>query len=184
MKNDKHTHDHEDLTEEEINAQDDQIGEALDEAEDTLEETQGEEAKLRDQLIRLHAQMENIKMRAKRDVESAHKFASEKLLKELLPILDSLEHALAVSQDAHESVSAMIEGLELTHKMLLGTLEKLGVKVLNPVGEMFDPNQHEAMTMVPSPEHQPNTVIDVVQKGYSLHDRVVRPARVVVSKSA
>lgn len=170
------------LSEEEIEAQDDEIGESVDEAGETVEVGETEEQKLKDQLIRAHAQMENIKRRAERDVQAAHKFASEKLLKELLPIMDSLEHAIDAAGDQKEEMKAMLEGLELTHKMFMDTLQKFGVQPINPVNEPFNPNEHEAMTMAPSEEHKPNTVITVIQKGYILHDRVVRPARVIVSR--
>lgn len=170
----------EELTEEELEAEDDEIG--CESGADEQDQEETEESKLRDQLLRTHAQMENLKRRAERDVSHAHKYAVEKLLKELLPIVDSLEQALELGDSTNDALKAMHEGVELTLKMFIATLEKFGVKQMNPLHEKFDPNKHEAMTMAPSEEHDVNTVITVVQKGYIMHDRVVRPARVIVAK--
>jgi len=175
----------EELSQEELDAQDDAIGDDND-IESDDDAPASEEQKLRDQLLRTHAQMDNLKRRCDQNVEQAHKFAVEKLLKELLPILDSLEHALKASEEStssQENFKAMHDGLVLTHKMFVDTLKKFAVEPIDPVNEVFDPNLHEAMTMVPSPDKKPNTVIDVIQKGYSLHGRVVRPARVIVAKA-
>jgi len=182
----KHSHEDdvksspEDLTEEELDAADNAIGEL----EKEMDEAQAEQEKLRDQLIRMHAQIENIKRRAEKDVSSAHKYAAEKFVRELLPVVDSLEQALETGLDvaSDDSAKHMQEGIELTMKMLLSALEKMGVKQMNPLHEPFDPIHHEAMTMAPTNDHAPNTIVTVVQKGYLMHDRVVRPARVVVAK--
>lgn len=128
------------------------------------------------------ADVENMRRRVTRDVENAHKYASEKFITELLPIIDSLEQALEASPEGDDKLQAMREGIELTHKMFLAALEKFSVKTLNPVGDVFDPNLHEAMSMQEAEGAVPNTVLVVFQKGYQLHDRVIRPARVVVAK--
>lgn len=134
--------------------------------------------------IRALSELENTRKRAERDISNAHKFSVEKLAKELLPVIDSLENALASADETAGSQAAMREGVELTLKIFLGVLEKFSIKEYNPKGETFDPNLHEAMSMQPSNEVAPNTVVDVFQKGFTLHGRVIRPARVVVSKAA
>lgn len=137
--------------------------------------------KAKDQALRAAADAQNARRRAEQDAEKARKFALERFVKELLPVVDSLEKALESLQN-DESASVHREGLEMTLKMQQSALEKFGVKQLEPQGEPFDPQYHEAMTMVPNPAMEPNTVMDVLQKGYTLNDRLVRPAMVVVSK--
>jgi molecular chaperone GrpE len=139
-------------------------------------------AQLKDQMIRDQAETQNIRKRVQRDVENARKFALEKFVGELLPILDNLDRAIDAAGDAEE-VRPVKEGLELTRKSFLQALEKFNVKQINPVGEPFDANFHQAMTMVPNPDMEPNSVMDCMQKGYTLNDRLVRPAMVVVSKA-
>jgi len=145
-------------------------------------------AKVNDQaesVLRAQAEMQNVRRRAERDVENAHKFALDKFSSDLLPVVDSLERALdAAGQIDNESVKGMKDGIELTLKMFVDTLAKHGVQQLNPTGESFNPEFHQAMTMVPHPEMAPNTVLDVLQRGYTLNGRLVRPAMVVVTKSA
>ncbi len=131
-----------------------------------------------EQLIRMQAEMENIRRRSEQDVAKAHKYAIEKFVKELLPVADSLEQALQNKDDS----SPVVEGVELTLKMLIDTLARFKVEQINPEGERFDPQQHEAMSMQPGTGVEPNTVIMVVQKGYKLNGRLIRPARVIVSK--
>ena len=135
-----------------------------------------------DKVLRAHAEMENIRRRAQKDVENAHKFALEKFANALLPVLDSMEKATEVSAESEEA-KAMSEGVILTMKMLVDTLEKFGVTQLDPEGEVFDPNKHEAMAMSPNPEMDDNMVMNVFQKGYELNNRVIRPARVLVVKN-
>ncbi|WP_077529462.1 nucleotide exchange factor GrpE [Vreelandella utahensis] len=153
-----------------------------------------EVAQLREQLqeqkeevLRAKAEMQNIRRRAEIDVEKAHKFGTEKFVKELLPVVDSLEKAVESAQNQEvqneEVVSRIKEGVDMTLEMFTGALSKFNVEQINPVGEPFDPQKHEAMSMVPSNEAEPNTVIAVMQKGYLLHDRVVRPAMVMVAKA-
>lgn len=129
---------------------------------------------------RAMAELENVRRRAERDVANAHKFSLERFIDSLLPVLDSLEQALQlVDKDSHPS---MYEGMMLTRKLFLDVLLKQQVQQLDPTGEIFDPQQHEAMSMQPSADKASNTILMVVQKGYKLHDRVIRPARVIVAK--
>ncbi len=139
-----------------------------------------------DQALRAQAEMQNVRRRAELDVEKAHKFALEKFVKELLPVADSLEKAVESTEghdNAGELVNSIREGVEMTLNLFMNSLKKFNVEQLNPVGEPFDPQQHEAMSMVPAPDAEPNSVVAVVQKGYLLNGRVVRPAMVVVAKA-
>ncbi len=137
-----------------------------------------------DKLLRVQAELENSQRRAKRDVENAHKYGLEKFAQELLPVKDSLEMGLAaVDENEHEAVIKLREGTELTLKMLNSALDKFGIKEVDPQGQPFSPEQHQAMTMQESAEHEPNTVMAVMQKGYLINDRLLRPAMVVVSKA-
>lgn len=152
-----------------------------------LESMQQELLEATDKSLRTSAEMQNLRRRTERDVENAHKFGQEKLVSALLPVLDNLDRALAAvpeesitSED--EGMKSLIEGLELTRKTALDALGKFSVEVLEPQGEPFDPEFHEAMTMVPSDTAEPNTVIEVLQKGYTLSGRLLRAAMVVVSK--
>ncbi|SFR59131.1 molecular chaperone GrpE [Marinobacter daqiaonensis] len=141
---------------------------------------------LKDQLLRNQAEMQNVRRRAEIDVEKAHKFALEKFVRELLPVADSLEKAVesTESQESRDELVVSIrEGVEMTLDLFLKSLEKFNVRQLNPVGEPFDPQVHEAMSMVPAPDAEPNSVVAVVQKGYTLNERLVRPAMVVVAKA-
>jgi molecular chaperone GrpE len=130
--------------------------------------------------VRAMAELENVRRRAERDVEHAHKFGVERLIKEILPVLDSMEQALQAAVQIENQ--NMIEGLELTHKLLLNALTKFDVRQIEAMGKVFNPNHHEAMAMLESAE-APNTVINVFQQGYQLGERVIRPARVVVAKA-
>lgn len=136
-----------------------------------------------DQLLRVRAELENTRRRAERDVENAHKFGLEKFAQELLPVKDSLELGLNAVSGDDENVAKLREGTELTLKMLSDVMEKFGIKEVNPEGEPFNPELHQAMTMQESADHAPNTIIMVMQKGYLLNERLVRPAMVVVSKA-
>jgi molecular chaperone GrpE len=130
-------------------------------------------------LLRTKAEMENLRKRTEKDLEKAHKYGMEKFVSEMLPVKDSMELGLA-AQDA--TVESLNEGMELTMNMFSSALEKLGVKEINPENEAFDPELHQAMTMQESDEVDANTVLAVMQKGYLLNERLVRPAMVVVSK--
>lgn len=151
------------------------------ELEKALEDAEAKAAENMDLALRTKAEAENIRRRSENEVTSARKYAIEKFAEELLAVVDSLEQGLQAKAE-HEESKAMKEGMELTLKMTLSTLNKFGIEQLNPLEEVFDPQLHEAMTMVPSPDHEKNTIIDVFQKGYSLNGRIIRPARVVVAQ--
>ncbi len=148
--------------------------------ESEIEQAKAQAADYLDRMTRMQAEMDNLRKRTARDVEKARKFALEGFAKELLAVADSMDLGLNAAQDAEE-VATLVEGMELTRKQLFGTLEKFNVEVMDAMGVKFDPEQHEAMTMVPNPEMEPNTVMDVIQKGYTLNGRLLRPARVIVS---
>jgi molecular chaperone GrpE len=136
-----------------------------------------------DKLLRLQAEMENSQRRAQRELENAHKYGLEKFAQELLPVKDSLELGLAaVDENEHEAFLKLREGTELTLKMLSAALEKFGIKEVDPLGQPFSAEQHQAMAMQESAEHAANTVMAVMQKGYLINDRLLRPAMVIVSK--
>ncbi|WP_404375970.1 nucleotide exchange factor GrpE [Vreelandella aquamarina] len=147
-----------------------------------VEELEQSLAEAKDQALRAAAEAQNVRRRAEQEAEKARKFALEKFVKELLPVVDSLEKALESMQE--DAAEAHREGVSMTLKMQLDVLGKFGVESIEPQGEPFDPQVHEAMAMVPNPELDPNTVMDVMQKGYLLNGRLVRPAMVVVSQKA
>ena len=134
-----------------------------------------------DQLLRTKAEMENLRRRNQKDVENAHKYGLEKLINELLPIKESMELGLAV-EDA--TVDSLHEGMKLTLNMFSSAFEKMSVEEINPENEKFDPELHQAMRMLPTDDVEPNTVLQVLQKGYRLNERLLRPAMVIVSKAA
>lgn len=135
------------------------------------------------QFLRARAELENQRRRAERDVEQAHKYALEKFAGDLLGVKDSLEMGVTASHDDAADIAKVREGLDLTLKMLKQTLERHEIVELDPQGERFDPTKHEAMAAQESAEQEPNTVLHVVQKGYLLRDRLLRPAMVVVAKA-
>ncbi|KTC90640.1 nucleotide exchange factor GrpE [Fluoribacter dumoffii] len=130
--------------------------------------------------VRAQAELDNVRRRAEREVANAHRYGVEKLITDLLPVIDSLEQALQLVINAQDE--SMKEGLELTLKLFMDVLKKFDVQQIDPAGAPFDPQVHEAMSMQAAPDAEPNTVLAVFQKGYKLSDRVIRPARVVVSK--
>ncbi len=140
-------------------------------------------AKTRDQALYAQAEMMNIKRRAEQDVEKAHKFALDKFVSELIPVVESLEKGIENAEQDEGQHETMLEGMRLTLKQLLDALAKFKVEQVDPVGQPFDPNFHQAISMVPNPDMEPNTVMEVFQKGYTLHGRVIRPAMVVVAKA-
>ncbi len=142
-----------------------------------------ENAKLKDEAMRAKADVQNIRRRAELDVEKAHKFSTEKFARELLSVVDNLERAMASCPDIEE-VKPFLEGVEMTQKSFLDTLKKFSVEAIDPEGHPFDPALHQAISMVDAPDSEPNTVLNVVQKGYTNHGRLLRPAMVVVSKAA
>jgi molecular chaperone GrpE len=137
----------------------------------------------RDAALRAQADAQNIKRRAEQDVEKARKFALESFCKELLPVVDNMERALAVTAGHDESVKPIIDGLELTLKSFVDALRKFHIEPVDPEGQPFDPQLHQAMSLVENADVEPNTVIAVMQKGYTLNARLVRPAMVMVSKA-
>ena len=136
-----------------------------------------------DQLLRTRAEMDNLRRRTERELENAHKYALEKIAQELLAVRDSLEMGLAAAQADNAEVASLVEGTELTLKMLTSVMEKFAIKEVHPQDEAFDPELHQAVSMLEAPDKAPNTVINVMQKGYTLNDRLIRPAMVVVSKA-
>lgn len=153
------------------------------ELEARLAEAEKQAADAKEQALRTLAEMDNLRKRTSRDLENAHKFALEKFAQELLPVIDSLEMGVAAAQDEGVDVARLREGTEMTLKLFETAIDKFGIKGVHPHGEVFNPEHHQAMSMIDSPEHAPNTVIDVMQKGYLLNDRLVRPAMVVVASA-
>jgi molecular chaperone GrpE len=147
-----------------------------------LEEARQQAATHWDSLLRVQADMENLRRRTRIDIENAHKYGVEKLINALVPVADSLEMGLDASNKPEASLESIREGLDMTFKQLLDVLADFNVERINPTGERFDPKKHEAMTMIPSPAHETNMVVEVFQKGYALNDRLIRPARVIVAQ--
>ena len=162
-------------TENESTASDEHLQQQLAEAEAKAKEHW-------DQLLRVKAEQENLRRRHEREVQNAHKYALERFAQELLPVIDSLELGAEAAAGEGATMEKVREGTELTLKMLLSTIEKFGIQAVHPEGEPFNPEYHQAMSMLESPEHAVNTVMNVMQKGYTLNERLIRPAMVVVSK--
>ena len=137
----------------------------------------------RDSVLRIKAEMENLRRRTEQDVEKAHKFALEKFVNELLPVIDSLDRALEVADKANPDNAAMIEGIELTLKSMLDVVRKFGVEVIADTDVPLDPNVHQAIAMVESEEIEAGKVLGVMQKGYTLNGRTIRAAMVTVAKA-
>ena len=153
-------------------------GDESSDASTDLEKAEAAAAENWDRYLRTAAELENVRKRASRDVESAHRFALERFSRELLAVRDSLEMGIAAEG---ASVESLLEGSEATLKILGGTMQQFGIEVVDPVGEPFDPEFHEAISMQPSDDVEPGSVVTVVQKGYSLNGRLLRPAMVVVA---
>ena len=150
-----------------------------------VEALQEEVAIAKDAALRAQADAINAQRRGEIEVEKARKFALERFAQDLLPVVDNLERALDASSGSDaEGMSAVVEGVELTLKSLIDVLSKNGIKPVDPHGEPFDPQVAQAMSMIENPDVEPNTVIAVMQKGYLLNDRLLRPAMVMVSKAA
>ena len=160
------------------------VNEAEETPEDALVRLEEELVTARDDVLRAHADAQNVKRRAEQDVEKARKFALESFARELLAVVDNLERALEATAGQDEAVKPVTEGVELTLKSFLDALRKFNVEAVDPQGEPFDPNLHQAMSMVENSEVEPNSVIAVMQKGYTLNGRLLRPAMVMVSKAA
>jgi len=167
-----------------------QADEALDTAQDAVQEdiaallaeAQAEAEKHKDLALRVQADMENLRRRTRLDVESAHKYALEKFVNALLPAMDSMEMGIDAASKEEATIESISEGVEMTFKQMLDVLQEFNVERVNPTGEKFDPTLHEALTMIPSPDHESNTVVDTIQKGYTLNERLVRAARVIVAQ--
>jgi len=154
--------------------------ERIAELENQLKEAQQRE---RDNLLRAKAEVENIRRRTELDIEKAHKFALEKFSGELLPVIDNLERALDLADKSNADLAALVEGVELTLKSLLDAVRKFGLEVVGDIHVPFNPELHQAMTLMESEDLAPNHVMMVMQKGYTLNGRLLRPAMVAVSKA-
>ena len=148
-----------------------------------LEDARGKADEHWDLYMRTQAELENLRRRSVRDVENAHKFGLEKFVNELLPVMDSMELGMAAANGEEEAVKPLLEGMDLTLKMFQSVLEKMGISAVNPENEAFNPEFHQAMSMQETADVAPNTVLAVMQKGYVMNERLVRPAMVVVSKA-
>ncbi|AIW13343.1 nucleotide exchange factor GrpE [Vibrio tubiashii] len=143
------------------------------------------EAKIQEQqdgVLRAKAEVENMRRRTETEIDKARKYALNKFAEELLPVIDNLERAIQAADTENEVVKPLLEGVELTHKTFVDTVSKFGLKEINPEGEVFNPEMHQAMSIQESPDHEANTVMFVMQKGYELNGRVIRPAMVMVAK--
>ncbi len=173
----------------------DDILDEMDETEGKIEEIESEIAekqqdlstevtKLKEEIMRMRAEADNVRKRNARDLDNLRKFSIDKFAKSLIPVADSMDKELeaCAKDDIQMTVEQMIEGTIMTQKVLLKVLADNGVEVINPEGEKFNPEFHEAMTQIPNPDLAPNTIVDVFQKGYLLNGRLIRPAMVVVSK--
>lgn len=151
--------------------------------EDQLTAMERKVEQYKNQYMRAEAELQNVRRRAERDVSNAHKFGSEKLLADLLPVMDSMIRGLESPESQDPHAKAMRDGLVMTLDILMKTLQKHGIELIDPkAGEPFNPEQHEAMSMISDPDADPNTISEVVQKGFQLNGRVLRAAMVVVSK--
>lgn len=146
-----------------------------------LAEAETKAGAARDQALRAMAELDNVRKRAQRDVEHAHRYALEKFAQELLPVKDSLD--LAIENAGRADAAALVEGQAATQRLLAKALERVGIAELNPVGEPFDANLHEAMAAQPSETAEPNSVLAVIQRGYTLNGRLLRAARVIVARA-
>ena len=150
--------------------------------ETELEAARLQAVEAREDMLRMQADMENLRKRLVREHEKARRRTLERFMGDLLPVRDSLERGLEAAVDPAATVETLIEGKQLIMKMLGKAMGDHGLQTIDPAGESFDPEKHEAMTMLPSDQHDENTVIEVLEKGYQLHDRLIRPAKVVVSR--
>ena len=153
------------------------------ESEQALEAALEQAQNAKDDLLRVQAEMQNLRRRTEQDIEKAHKYGQEKLSIELLAVMDNLERSQEAASDSEdEAVKAIRAGVDLTVKGFVDCFKKFNIETIDPLGEPFDPQLHQAMSMQENTESEPNTVIAVMQKGYTLHGRVIRPAMVMVSK--
>ena len=151
--------------------------------QEQLEAAEAAAGMARHELLRVQAEMQNLRRRTEQDIEKAHKFGQEKFSTELLAVMDNLERSAAAAEASEdEAVQAIKEGVELTLKGFMDCFKRFNIEAVDPLGEPFDPQLHQAMSIQESPDAEPNSVIAVMQKGYTLHGRVIRPAMVMVSK--
>lgn len=163
----------------------DSAGISLEQALERLAAAELAADRAKDDLLRVQAEMQNLRRRTEQDIEKAHKYGQERFSTELLSVLDNLERALdAASDHEDESVKAIYDGVDLTLKSFVDCFNKFNIEAVDPLGEPFDPELHQAMSIQENAEVEPNTVTAVMQKGYTLHGRVIRPAMVMVSKAA
>lgn len=148
-----------------------------------LQEVQAKADEYWNQLLRARAELDNLHRRSRKDLENAHKYGLEKFLSELLPVRDSLELGVNAAQEPQADVTKLREGMELTINLLQTLFEKFNIIEINPLGDKFNPEHHQAMSTQPAPDVEPNTVVTVYQKGYLLNDRLLRPALVVVASN-
>ena len=184
-------HNIEDSQEEALTEAEEQVEEASEEQvsddpieilEDALAKARQEAGEAKKSMLLMQADMDNLRKRLVREHEKSRRRTLERFMSDLLPVRDSLERGLAAAEDPAATVEALKEGKQLIMKMLTKVMGDHGLEIIDPAGEAFDPEKHEAMTMLPSPDHDENTVIDVIEKGYQLHERLIRPAKVVVSR--
>jgi molecular chaperone GrpE len=157
--------------------------ESVEEQTEELEQAQQKVKEYWERILRLQAQIDNNRKRCEREVEQAHKYAVKNFVEDLLPVTDSLELGIQASQQESATLETIREGMQMTMDLFKKILGQHGIEEIHPVGEKFNPEHHQAMSQQESNEHEPNTVLSVMQKGYLLNDRLVRPAMVVVSKA-
>ena len=153
------------------------------ELENALSDAQAQIKEQQDSVLRARAEMENARRRADAEVEKARKFALERFAGELLPVVDNLERAIQAGDAENDAVKPLLEGVDMTLKSFISTIEKFGLTPIDPQGETFNPELHQAMAMQESADHEPNTVMAVMQKGYQINGRLLRPAMVMVSRA-
>lgn len=188
MSEDKHSHASaepaaEDQQPSQESAEQSEASATVDILQNKLAEAEAKAQENWEKLLRANAELENVRRRAERDVANAQKFASERVVGDLLGVVDSLELGLKSAEDEQTAKQALVEGMQLTHKQLTQVLERQGVTAVDPQGQPFNPEQHEAVSMIESDQVKPNHVLTVMQKAYLLHERVLRPAMVVVAKA-
>ena len=172
---------------EELAAADEELARqlGLEEVLEKLADAEEAAARARDDLLRVQAEMQNLRRRTEQDIQKAHKYGQEKFSAELLGVMDNLERTLAAAgEHEDEVVKAIYDGVDLTIKSFTDCFSKFQIEAVDPLGEPFDPQLHQAMSLQENPDVEPNTVVAVMQKGYTLHGRVIRPAMVIVSKGA
>ena len=161
----------------------DETAEKIASLEKALAAVEAKVAEQQDSVLRARAEADNARRRADGEVEKARKFALERFAGELLPVIDNLERGLQMADTENEAIKPMVEGVEMTLKSFVSTIEKFGMTPIDPQGEAFNPELHQAMSMQESADHEPNTVMAVMQKGYELNGRLLRPAMVMVSRA-